>query len=244
MHSCTRGEWPGLGTDASIQLARQLVAQCINADHHPFQALDFGCILSDTLRRLPVTLINPGKARVEYSWAWLHSGDAPAAAEPPPESEPPIAAVRSLLGPGGARPALASSARYAPSVAATSARAPTSPLFDLVPIRGVLGPGESETLEVSFYGFPGCKVAATAVCHVTDGPDYQARQWDAAVGTPLTACMGGWRMRLSLQAGGACPVYGSGNQRCLSVANPRTLQLTPWLLEPARAPLLAARTDG
>lgn len=124
---------------------------------------------------MQVTVTNPGMARVEYSWAWLRGNedDGAATEATSPEPDPPPSAARSLLGPAGVRSALASSARYAPSVAPTSASAPGAPLFDLMPIRGVLGPGESEVLEVSFYGFPGCKAAATAVCHVVDGPDYE-----------------------------------------------------------------------
>lgn len=153
---------------------------------------------------MQVTVTNPGKACVEYSWAWLrgNEGDGAAAAAPSPEPDPPPSAARSLLGPAGVRSALASSARYAPSVAPASASAPGAPLFDLMPIRGVLGPGESDTLEVSFYGFPGCKAAATAVCHVVDGPDYEVRPPRVAADS-LGDMLLAWP---ALKAAPACPV--------------------------------------
>lgn len=138
-------------------------------------------MLSDTLRRVTVTLTNRGKARVDYSWAWLRP-DGPGAAAP----------AQSLSGPGAldgpepsaatvgsgvaARLAIAQSARVGGgSISAGSSKAPqlSSSAFDLLPIRGSLGAGESESAEVSFYAYPGCRAAAVAVCHVAGGPDYQ-----------------------------------------------------------------------
>lgn len=60
-----------------------------------------------------------------------------------------------------------------PGTSRPSAAPQPRQLFDILPIRGCLAPGESEQVEVSFFAFPGVKAAATAVCHVQDGPDYQ-----------------------------------------------------------------------
>lgn len=54
------------------------------------------------------------------------------------------------------------------------AQPPLHQLFDLLPICGSLEPGQSESVEVSFFAKAGIPPAAvTAVCHVEDGPDYQ-----------------------------------------------------------------------
>jgi hypothetical protein len=48
-----------------------------------------------------------------------------------------------------------------------------SQLFDILPIQGVLPPGQTEQVEFSFYAYPGVKANAVAACQVVDGPIYQ-----------------------------------------------------------------------
>lgn len=43
---------------------------------------------------------------------------------------------------------------------------PLNQIFDILPIRATLYPGEQELVEVSYYAFPGYKIQATAVCRV------------------------------------------------------------------------------
>jgi hypothetical protein len=43
---------------------------------------------------------------------------------------------------------------------------PLNEIFDLLPIRATLDPGEHEIVEASFYAYPGYKVKATAICRV------------------------------------------------------------------------------
>jgi len=134
----------------------------------------------DTLRRLSVKLTNPGKAHVNYSWAWLQqdattSGAAQLLDSPEPSSVTLVGAATAVGGTANrAASTLGSASRFGGgSVGAASSKAAPPQLFDVLPIRGCLGPGESETAEVSFYGYPGVKATAMAVCHVADGPDYQ-----------------------------------------------------------------------
>lgn len=139
--------------------------------------------MSDTLRRMNVTLSNPGKARVEYSWAWVRQDGGGSGAFDLPEPSSAALAGRALgstssvVGGGGPGSIAGGMSRYAPSIGAGSSKAAAAPgsLFDILPIRGTLGPGESESAEVSFYGYPGVKAAAAAVCKVVDGPEYQVR---------------------------------------------------------------------
>lgn len=140
------------------------------------QAVDFGCVLTDTLRRQTVVLTNPGKARVAFSWAWQRGdgsgGSGPALEGPEPSGGTLAGALLrgSMKGGAGYAPSIG----YAPTAAAASSKAPPPrPAFDILPISGALGPGESQAVEVSFYGYSGAKAAAAAVCHVEGGPDYQ-----------------------------------------------------------------------
>lgn len=53
-----------------------------------------------------------------------------------------------------------------------SAKPPAAQLFDILPIKGVLRPGETETVNFSFFAYPGVKAAASALCLVEGGPNY------------------------------------------------------------------------
>ena len=49
---------------------------------------------------------------------------------------------------------------------------PTSQVFDILPIRSVLRPGESEDLEFVMYGHENHKFSGKAICEVKGGPEY------------------------------------------------------------------------
>jgi hydrocephalus-inducing protein len=59
-----------------------------------------------------------------------------------------------------------------PGGAQASAKPPAAQLFDILPIKGLLRPGETETVNFSFFAFPGVKAAASAICLVEGGPSY------------------------------------------------------------------------
>jgi hypothetical protein len=144
------------------------------------QAVDFGCVLSDTLRRATLTLANRGKSAVAYSWTWLRQ-DAGAGGPPPgaPDAPEPGPAAPGAAAAGRAAVLAAPGPRPAASVAASSGPGPGGaaggPLFDILPIHGRLAPGESEAAQVSFYAWPGVKASVQAVCRVAGGPEYQVR---------------------------------------------------------------------
>ncbi len=52
-------------------------------------------------------------------------------------------------------------------------RIPTDQAFDILPISGRLAPGESQRVEVKFYGHPNKRFKAAALCEVVGGPDYE-----------------------------------------------------------------------
>ena len=58
---------------------------------------------------------------------------------------------------------------------AATARKPYIPInqvFDVLPIRSLLRPGESETVEFLYYGHAHRRFGASAICDVEGGPDY------------------------------------------------------------------------
>ncbi|KAI5082267.1 hypothetical protein GOP47_0002010 [Adiantum capillus-veneris] len=51
-------------------------------------------------------------------------------------------------------------------------RVSASQLFDILPIRGYLEPGEEEKVEISFNAYPGYECHTRAICEVEGGPQY------------------------------------------------------------------------
>ena len=45
-------------------------------------------------------------------------------------------------------------------------------VFDILPIRGELQPGQTEEVQFLFYGHSECKFQALAACEVQGGPEY------------------------------------------------------------------------
>lgn len=50
---------------------------------------------------------------------------------------------------------------------------PINQLFDILPVKGKLSPGETETVEFSYHSGEGSRHTAIAVCSVEGGPDYE-----------------------------------------------------------------------
>jgi hydrocephalus-inducing protein len=108
-------------------------------------SVEFGSCLSDTARRVPITITNTSAVDVVYSWAWD-------------------------------RDSMREDANSIASLSLKQARQPKPPavqLFDILPVNGVLRPGQTETITCAFFAFPGVKASATAMCLVEGGPTYQ-----------------------------------------------------------------------
>jgi hydrocephalus-inducing protein len=50
---------------------------------------------------------------------------------------------------------------------------PVNQTFDILPIRGIIKAGETQQVELVYYGHPKRRAKATAVCEVVGGPDYE-----------------------------------------------------------------------
>ncbi|KAJ1558923.1 hypothetical protein HK096_003058, partial [Nowakowskiella sp. JEL0078] len=54
-----------------------------------------------------------------------------------------------------------------------SSNIPINQVFDIQPISGILLPGDSENVQITFYGHPGGYFKATIICDVAGGPKYE-----------------------------------------------------------------------
>lgn len=50
---------------------------------------------------------------------------------------------------------------------------PINQVFDILPLSGLLAPGETEDLYFMFQAINGQKYKTTAICHVEGGPNYE-----------------------------------------------------------------------
>ena len=48
-------------------------------------------------------------------------------------------------------------------------------MFDILPLHGVLQPGETQQVQFTFYGHAGIATEVLAACKVKGGPVYQLR---------------------------------------------------------------------
>lgn len=157
-------------------------------------AVDFGSCLSDTTRRLPVRITNSSAVDVVYNWAWdpdsfkvraaacgvVSGGGVRVCVRACVPSCAPHTRAHTFTHTHARTHTFARPQEDANSMlsVSTKSRAPKPPavqLFDVLPIKGVLRPGESELITFSFFAFPGVKATATAQCLVEGGPLYQVR---------------------------------------------------------------------
>ena len=113
--------------------------------------VDFGCVLNETVRKVYLLITNTSKVDARYDWVFEDDGRAPATDG---HDSPPSSPLRA--GPGSVSPLPAQAAN----------------VFDVLPIRGFLRPGESERVEFLYHGHAQRRLKATAVCAVEGGPDY------------------------------------------------------------------------
>ena len=114
------------------------------------QDIKFGAVLNDTSRRVKVKCTNESKIDANFWWSFV----LPDAAEKK-------------------RPS--SSSTLNSSVMRLDPAQPVNAVFDILPIRSVLKPGESEDVEFVFYGHANHKYKATALCEVEGGPEYEVK---------------------------------------------------------------------
>ncbi len=111
-------------------------------------SVDFRCILLDTSKKEYLTLRNVRELPVRYHWEFFEEMTDVIAEEPEEESK----------------------RRH--TKRATQPSLPVNELFDILPISGVLEPGEVETVEVTFHALVRNPKPAYARCMVEGGAEY------------------------------------------------------------------------
>jgi len=111
------------------------------------QNIAFGSILNDTTKTIKVNTTNWSQVVVEYEWSFFEGID----------NKQPVKVVQK---------------KNAKAVS-SGVVAPAGQIFDILPIRSVLQPGESENIEFSMYGLPNGKFNGMAMCAVEGGPEYK-----------------------------------------------------------------------
>ncbi|KAJ3287536.1 hypothetical protein HK104_008544 [Borealophlyctis nickersoniae] len=110
-------------------------------------SVHFGCIPIDTEQKRTFVMSNGGTLPVAYCWSFLEDSVQKGS------SSSHIAEVDNGT--------------------ASEAQPPMHQVFDVLPLRGLLQPGETEQVEVTFYGYLSGRFNATALCDVTGGPKYE-----------------------------------------------------------------------
>ena len=113
--------------------------------------IKFGAVLNDTTRRIKVKCTNTSKIDSTFWWSFV----VPDASE---KTKRPT-----------------SSSTTTGTIARLDPPHPINAVFDILPIRSFLKPGESEDVEFVFYGHANHKYKATAVCEVQGGPEYEVK---------------------------------------------------------------------
>ena len=106
--------------------------------------IDFGCILNDTSKKKYLTLTNISEMPVNYEWSFLEE-EAPNLEQESPDKKKKK----------------------------KSKALPINEVFDILPVSGMLLPGQTETVEYTFYAGHGLLYNGVAVCSVDGGPDYE-----------------------------------------------------------------------
>lgn len=109
--------------------------------------IDFGCILNDTSKRKYLVLTNISEMSVAYEWSFLEEeATSLNAVQEEDETRKRKKKPKAL---------------------------PVNEVFDILPVSGRLGPGQTETVEFTFQAGHGLAYNGIAVCSVDGGPDYE-----------------------------------------------------------------------
>lgn len=113
--------------------------------------IDFGCILNDTSKKKYLTLSNISEMPVAYEWSFLE--DAPILEEIEEQDQ--------------------ADGKKKKKRSKKNKKLPINEVFDILPVSGMLMPGQTENVEFTFYSGNGIQYNGTAVCSCDGGPDYE-----------------------------------------------------------------------
>ena len=115
--------------------------------------IDFGCILNDTSKKKYLTLTNVSEMNVTYEWSFL---------------EEEITTLNAMK-----QNEEAKGGKKKGGKGKKQKMLPINEVFDILPVSGVLQPGQTETVEFTYYSGHGLTYNGIAVCSVDGGPDYE-----------------------------------------------------------------------
>jgi hydrocephalus-inducing protein len=126
-----------------------------------YTTVDFGTVLNDTTKTVSVRATNTSSIDANVQWVF----------ESPPAEE-------------NASPSKKKKGKFGVKKRTKVAKLPAIPInqvFDILPIRSLLRPGESEIVEFAFYAHANREFSTTAVAVVQGGPEYPIKlQADAS----------------------------------------------------------------
>jgi len=113
--------------------------------------IDFGCILNDTNKKKYLVLSNISEMPVAYEWSFLE--DAPVLDE--------MDEIHDAEQENKKRKKK------------RNKKLPINEVFDILPVSGLLMPGQTENVEFTYYAGNNLIYSGTAVCSCDGGPDYE-----------------------------------------------------------------------
>ncbi|XP_064020122.1 hydrocephalus-inducing protein homolog [Pogoniulus pusillus] len=128
------------------------------------RAVDFGCILNHTEAVHSLEMSNCSPLPAFYCWLLLPASQGSQLSPVGDAVEGAVAApshtgIREFVGLKETEPQ----------------RLRLEEVFDVLPLHGVLQPGQSQQVTFSFFGHPNIVASATALCKVQGGPSYEVK---------------------------------------------------------------------
>ncbi len=111
------------------------------------QQIDFGCVLNETTKQVRIQVTNISKVDAYYQWSLVAEDDAMNIIAEDDDQK----------------------------VDEARGNHPPNEVFDVSPIRGMLGPGESEFVDFLYYGHMNAFHQSIALCEVLGGPEYEVQ---------------------------------------------------------------------
>ncbi|RMC09014.1 hypothetical protein DUI87_14013 [Hirundo rustica rustica] len=163
--------------------------------HLETQAVDFGCIISDTEQELYMEMTNCSPLPVQYYWSFLTDRKVNTIRSmiivmlfsrfrpSPPKFKRQSSKkgvflrrhckIESVEKPAETPETTQDSVQEDPAQQAADVDYLEAEVFDVRPLFGVLQPGESELVTFTFFGHANIVARVTARCHVQGGPTYK-----------------------------------------------------------------------
>ena len=131
-----------------------------------YTTVDFGTVLNDTTKTVSVRATNTSSIDAQVQWVF----ESP----PPVVSASPNKKKKGKFGVKKRTKVANNNNNNLPLI-------PINQVFDILPIRSLLRPGESEVVEFAFYAHANREFSTTAVAVVQGGPEYPIKlQADAS----------------------------------------------------------------